>query len=310
MKNKNSFYSLLPLILPLLFLIFIGKKDAGGISNKSKVHEIILAGDDRVIIIDYEHSTESNKKITWQLKTSEIIGLPDSVQRYFKTIDDAKSVDADKRLLISASSGGVVLVDRETKKCLFYAHAPMAHSVESLPNDRIAIALSTAKEGNSVRIYDVHQSNDMLFSDSLYSGHGVSWNDSRKRLYALGYDRLRAYSLRNWSSDKPSLTLEKEWELPEIGGHDLFAPSSNNLLLSTSKGVWKFNLDTEKFEAFEPLAREENVKSIYVDEKTGQLIYTKGEISWWTHQIHFQNPEKTIQVPEINLYKIRVIEKE
>jgi hypothetical protein len=71
--------------------------------------------------------------------------------------------------------------------------------------------------------------------------------------------------------------------------------------------VWKFDINTEQFSPFQPIANEENVKSIYFNEETNEVAYTKGEISWWTHQVHFLNPEKVIQVPEMNLYKIRVI---
>jgi hypothetical protein len=63
------------------------------------------------------------------------------------------------------------------------------------------------------------------FMDSLYSGHGVTWNESQDLLYALSYDQLRAYSLKNWDSKNPGLSLVSEWTLPETGGHDLFAPT-------------------------------------------------------------------------------------
>ncbi|GEM_PF-7085002 len=39
----------------------------------------------------------------------------------------------------------------------------------------------------------------------------------------------------------------------------------------------------------------------------GELVYTKGEISWWTHNIYFINPEKRLIIPDINIYKVRVI---
>lgn len=301
-----------PQFLPfaLLFVAsFYGCGSMQQLVKQSSIHEIILVGEDQVMIMDYEKSTPTNKHINWQLKSSEIQGLPDSLHKYFTTLDDAKSVDNDSKLLISASSGGVVLVDRETKECLFYSKATNAHSVEYLPNDRIVVALSTGSGGNSVQLYDANQSDVPLFTDSLYSGHGVTWNEERGLLYALGFDKMRAYSLKNWDAQHPELTLEHEWELPEIGGHDLFAPTANNLLISTNKAVWEFDLSKEQFTPFQAIATEENVKSVYFDEETTEIVYTKGEVSWWTHQVHLLNPEKRFNVPEIKLYKIRVIKK-
>ena len=101
--------------------------------------------------------------------------------------------------------------------------------------------------------------------------------------------------------------MEYEWKLPETGGHDLFASSDNQLLLSTSTKVWKFNINSNEFTPFDPIANEPNVKSVYYDEKNEHLVYTKGEIDWWTHNIYSQNPTKVIKVPEINVYKVRII---
>lgn len=273
--------------------------------SESKGGELIVGGDDKVIILNYDNSVDSTLHIVWELKASDIINLPEHMIGYFRSIDDHKSVDNNSKILISSSSSGVVLVDRETKECLFYAIAPNAHSIEYLPGNMIAVALSTAEGGNSIELYDAEVSDKVLYRDSLYSGHGVTWLEGRRRLYALGYDQLRAYSLTDWDTESPKLQLEQEWILPETGGHDLFASSENQLLISTSEAVWKFNIDKELFEPFEPIADEPDVKSVYYNEETGHLIYTKGEISWWTHNIYSFNPDKVINVPDIDVYKVR-----
>lgn len=276
--------------------------------NESKYpREIIVGGDDVVMILDFNNSADSVKKVNWYLKMSEVPDMPDIMIRHMKSVDDHKSVDNHTKILICSSSGGTLLVDRSTRKCLFYAITPNAHSVEYLPGNRVAVALSTADKGNRLEIYDVERSNTVLFSDSLYSGHGVTWMTGRNLLYALGYDELRAYSLVNWDTPNPGLQLEEKWTLPETGGHDLYAPSENQLLISTSSKVWKFDLNSNAFEPFHPIANETNVKSVYYDEKADHVIYTKGEISWWTHNIYSINPTKKISIPEIDVYKVRVI---
>ncbi len=276
--------------------------------NKTTLpQEIIVGGDNRVMILDFAESDSTDIKVNWSLTTSEVPNMPDTMIRYLKTVDDHKSVDNNTKILISSSSGGTILVERETKNCLFYAITPNAHSVEYLPGNRIAVALSITENGNQLQIYDVNQSNNVLFSDSLYSGHGVVWIAQRNLLYALGYDELRAYSLADWDTPNPALKLEEKWTLPATGGHDLFASSDNQLLITTSKNVWKFDLERRVFEPFDSLANVPNVKSVYFDEKSGHLIYTKGEISWWTHNLYSVNPTKTITIPDVNVYKVRII---
>jgi len=267
--------------------------------------ELIICGENQVIVVDYETSDTNNLNILWRWDASETNDLPETFQEYMLSTDDCKPVDDNKKILISSSSGGVVLVDRETKQTLFYTHAPNAHSAECLPNNRIVVALSTASGGNSIELYDVDKPGIVLFKDSLYSGHGVVWMPETEQLYALGYSELRKYSLENWNTEKPELHLDNSWELPDPGGHDLISVSESRLLLSSHVGVWQFDIPKEEFSPFVPLESVQNVKSINYDEITQRLIYTKGEISWWTHHIYCKNPDKIIAVPDIRVYKVR-----
>lgn len=276
-------------------------------SCANRPDEIIACGDDQVIIIDRKTSNDENINISWRWKVSDAADLPTIYQKYLIPTDECKPVDGNKKILITSSGGGVVLVDRKTKRSLFYAYAPMAHSAAYLPNDRIVVALSTASGGNSIEVYDVKRSDEVIFKDSLYSGHGVVWMPEVKQLFALGYDELRAYSLGKWKTEKPELQLLKKWILPDNGGHDLTAISDVKLILTTTNGVWIFDTSDEQFSPFELLNQVGNVKSVNYNETTKKLIYTKGEISWWTHNIYCRNPDKIFTIPEINLYKVRVI---
>ena len=273
-----------------------------------KHDEIIACGDDQVIVIDSEASNGENVLVTWRWKISEVTDLPEKYQKILKPTDECKPVDGHKKILITSSGGGVVLVDRETKKSLFYTHSPMAHSAEMLPGNRVVIALSTHAAGNSIEVYDIDTPEKVVYKDSLYSGHGVVWLNKSKSLFALGYNELRRYSLKNWDSDKPELQLEENWELPDNGGHDLVSISDTKLVLSTSKSVWTFNILDGKFTPFGSIGQTGNVKSVNYNETTGELVYTKGEISWWTHNIYCSNPDKTITIPDINIYKVRFLQ--
>jgi hypothetical protein len=178
-----------------------------------------------------------------------------------------------------------------------------------LPNDKIVVALSTDPGGNSIEVYDLKKPDKIIYKDSLYSGHGVVWMPKVKSLFALGYSELRKYSLKNWNSEKPELQLIKTWKIPDSGGHDLSPISDTKLVLTTTNGVWIFNIRDEQFSTFDLLNQIRNVKSVNYNETTKHLVYTKGEISWWTHNIYCKNPDKTLIIPDIDLYKVRVISK-
>jgi hypothetical protein len=128
-----------------------------------------------------------------------------------------------------------------------------------------------------------------------------------EQFFALGYSELREYSLRNWNTKNPEMHLENSWNLPGTGGHDLISVSENRLILTCHEGVWNFDLTKEEFSPFAPLESIQNVKSVNFDVNTQRLIYTKAEISWWTHHIYCRNPDKIIKVPDIHVYKVRII---
>lgn len=270
--------------------------------------EMIVCGDDKVYIIDEKNSDGTNIKIVWQWQVAESRSqLPDVYQKYLNTIDECKSVDGNTKLLITSSNGGVLLLERKTKKCLFYARVPMAHSADLLPDQKIAVALSTHAQGNSIEIYDIRQPEKVLFKDALHSGHGAVWMSERNRFYALGFNELREYSLKNWNTSSPELKLEKTWEIPVKSGHDLFCVSKNELLISGHEGVCSFDIEQEQFTPFKPLQSVHNVKSVNYIAETNYLCYTKAEESWWTHNIYLENPNKTLTIPEMKIYKVRVI---
>ena len=268
---------------------------------------LVACGEDKVLIVKHNPEDLDDHMITWEWKVTESTDLDQSFQEHMVPTDDCKPVLNNSKLLITSSGGGVVLLDIKRKKPLFYAHVPNAHSADLLPKGRIVVALSTAVGGNAIELYDLSESDRVLYRDSLYSGHGLVWMPKLKRLFALGHDELRAYSLVDWSSNKPHLRKEKTWMLPGESGHDLISVSDDQLLLTTHEGAWSFKISTEEFTPFAPLEKVPDIKSIYFDDRNGRIIYTKGETSWWTHRIYALSPDKTIQIPDVKMYKVRVM---
>ena len=294
MKHLNKIFALL--------LVAIA---ATGCKAYNENH-LAVCGGKEVKIIDMQSSLGDNVTEVWSWSVEDQTeGLPAEYAEYLTPLDECKFVDGNKKLLLTSSSSAVVLLDIKSKACEFYARTPMAHSADLLPNNRIAVALSTNKKGNSLEIYDISQPEKVLWRDSLYSGHGAVWHAERESLYALGYDVLREYKLKDWQSDTPSLELAASWPLPIKSGHDLVKIDAEHMLVSGHEGVRWFNVESGEFSPFEPLKDTRNVKSVNYSRKLNRLIYTKGEVSWWTHNIYQQNPDKMITIDSLNIYKVR-----
>ncbi len=74
-------------------------------------------------------------------------------------------------------------MNREDKKTVFYAKVPNAHSAEYLPGDRIVVALSTAENGNAIRLYDAGHSDKILFP--IVFIQAMVWYGMMKRTVCL-----------------------------------------------------------------------------------------------------------------------------
>lgn len=300
-KRSGLLLSLLGLFLIILtssFLIFQKNNDA----------DLVVCGDGQVMLINSAKSV-NKPYVTWSWDIKEASELPAGYQKWLFPLDDCKPVMNAKALLLTSSGGGVVLLDIKSRKPLFYARVPMAHSATMLPGGKIAVALSTDVAGNSIELYDIHHPEQLLFKDSLFSGHGVVWNEHYKFLFALGAKELRAYSLVNIKSLSPRLELKHSWPIPSNGGHDLSMIDKDNLLLTVHKNVFKFNIPDGRFEAFGLLKDAHDIKSINFNPLTSRLLFTRAEESWWTHHIYLRSPDQVIEIPDIRLYKARFFPK-
>jgi len=298
---------LIRLVLCTTLLLFIGCTSTK--SKKISSENLIIAcGGKQVYILDADKSDTEKLDIVWQWNSDEVVqsGIPEIYSKYLPALDECKVVDNNTKVLLTGGKAAVLL-DKKTKKGLFYAYTPNAHSAEYLPNNKVVVALSVDRGGNHLEVYDISKSEQPLFRDSLYSAHGVVWNAKRERLYAVGLMELREYSLQDWKSNSPSLKLENEWKLPDRDGHDLSFVSNDKLLVSTAHSVFWFDIGKAEFTHFEPLKNKGEVKSVNYNEKTGQLVYTKAEESYWTFNIYMKQPDKTIHVPDVKLYKARMV---
>ncbi len=262
----------------------------------------VACGDDKVLIINPAISSDSTAVIwKWQFKESAN-QIPKEYANYFKSIDECKPVFANKKILITSSTGATCLLNIADKKIEFYARTPMAHSADLLPGNLVAVANSTHPKGNSLELYRLNRMEEPIYKDSLYSGHGVVWNNKLQQLFVLGYDDLRTYELTSSNNLAPVNKIK----IPAKGGHDLSLVDDDRLLISFTDGVVIFSVKDQKFDPFSPLADLHHIKSVNWNPKTNRLIYTKAEESWWTFNIYSTNPDQKVYIPTLKLYKVRV----
>lgn len=263
---------------------------------------VLVCGDHQVLLVRAPGLKDTIPDIVWNWNAHQAEDLPAEFRNSrFNSIDDCKSVNGGKDILVSSSSGAVALVRMEDKKVLFYAEVPNAHSIELLPGNKIVAAASTHETGNMLMLFENTNPANLIFTDSLYSAHGVVWDQGRESLFALGYSVLREYKLTGGNS----LSLNSEVEIPGIGGHDLqMAPGGDKLFITEHTGAWQFHLNTWEFSKIDGFPDAENIKSIN-QKKKGRYVYTVPEESWWTYHVSFLNPSGKLDFPDMQVYKAR-----
>jgi len=292
-------FPVIPCLLLLLSLL------AAAVAQCAPGGELLVCGWDEVYILDLARDAE--KVFSW--KAAERPELPASFKDKYRSTDECKAVPGG-RILITASSDGIALVDRATRRTLFWGLCANAHSADLLPGERIAVACSVREQGgNRLAIFDARTPGKEIYSTELYSGHGALWDEQRKLLWALSGKDLRAYALENWDSARPSLELKASYPLPGGGGHELSASGPSTLNVSASRDVWRFDRDRREFTPHPQLAGMRDIKSASVDPGTGRLAFTQGESpNWWTSKIRFRNPDGILERAGERLYKVRWVQ--
>lgn len=271
-------------------------------ANAQSAKKFLVCGDSKVLLVDYNKSKDSTPAVIWSWDAHEAADLPEHYRtRMFNTMDDCKPINDGKQILVSSSSGAIAIVNLHDKKVTFVASVPNSHSIALLPGNRVVAAASTNKAGNKIMLFDMARPGEALYTDSLYSAHGLVWDAKRQSLFALGYSVLREYKIVS----KDALKLANEWKIPGIGGHELQpAPDGRHLFVTEHGGSWVFDIDSRKFSKREGMPDAENVKSLG-QIKAGQYIYTIPEESWWTFHVKFSAPERIFAFPDMHVYKAR-----
>lgn len=252
---------------------------------------IVCCGQEEVFIVDVSRPDAPRKVWSWTAAEER--------RTLFRSTDECKPVEEGAKILVTASSGGVALVDVATRDAVYFARVQNAHSAELLPGNRLVVAGSYGEEGNRLVVFDRASPDRPLSVEPLHSAHGAVWDGGR--LWALGETELRAYALEG-----NRLVMKKTFALPDRGGHDLRpVPGTDRLLVTTNGDVLWFDRRKEAFSSHPDLGGRAGVKGLDVHPRTGRLLYVQAEERWWAFGVKFLDPAGEVRLPDERLYKAR-----
>ena len=280
-----------------------------GVCLRAASSRLIVCGSAQVIEGSVARQNgKPSLKIDWIWRPEKSLGLPVALMSNFAGTDECKPVEGGKYLLITSSSNALALVDQENGGTVYYANVRNAHSAALLPNNFIAVASSFSPDnsGNRVLLFDMKVPDHAVAFLPLAGAHGVEWDQDRQVLWALGDRELQRIHVETGSEHGPAMTVQQVFPLPSRGGHDLvLANDKSALYVVTGTEVLVFGPQDGKFSPFPPFAGQSNVKSLSINDKTGQIVYTQADWGvWWTYTLRFRNPGLEIELPE-HAYKVR-----
>lgn len=235
---------------------------------------------------------------TWTPDKSK--GMPSELINNFSTIDECKPTSDGAELLVTSSHDAVAIVSRQSGDTMFSAKVKNAHSAVLLPDNLIAVASSDATDGNGDRIvfFDRRISNVRLAEIPLHAAHGLVWDDSRKVLWADGFDQLVNVRVSQDKTGAVHVSFVKVYSLPESTGHDFrMSADCSTLYVSTTHHAYEFQIAQEKFEPYRPLANLLDLKSFSVDPQSKQIVYTLADKGgYWTSTLRFALPSRSVSL--------------
>ncbi len=221
--------------------------------------------------------------VLWQWSPNSDPSIAPRHRKWFKCLSDVKPVKNAAAILVTASGGGVALVDIAKNKAVFYFHDDgNMHSASLLPDGNIVTASS---DGDHICLFDIKNgcpSPESAKKTSYYLkyAHAVVWDKKREVLWAMGLEEIAAFKY----VQTPNPILKKVDSIPLSGaahnGHDLCAAQGLDLLFMTGKGLSVFDPNERKVHF---AADVEKIKSISMNGEA--IIVMRADESWWSPSI-------------------------
>lgn len=254
----------------------------------------------KIVIVD-----QPAGKVAWEWKPSES-SLSATQAAWFELPNDAKPVLDKSALLITASRGGVALVNVADSSVIFAAKpGGDPHSAEILPDGSIVVACSSA---NKIVLYKKTGdgiSSNVSFSLPLEAAHNVVWDKKRNCLWTASKGHVYRFS---YNSSAPSLIQERIYDIKddETMAHDLIPVYGEDAMyLTTVQRVYKFFPQTGTF-ADVDIFQQKNIKSISSGPEGWPEICTRPtSASWWTSEVADFKGNRLYSYFKYQIYKAR-----
>gem|GEM_PF-355641 len=280
-----------------------------------------------MFLIERDATNQPPQKI-WSWRAADSARIPADFHKMFRSTDDCKPY-ADGTILITSSSSGIAIVERETKACTFLASSRNAHSACLLPNRQLAVAASFG--GDEMQFFErppptgpggLLNASTPFQRIPLKGGHGAVWDQKRECLWALGSDELLRIESEQEAAETAETAATNQWRvtgrhrLPTPGGHDLSPFHDRTRLYVTSNTeVLAFHRDKNgpgawsKLDGFDSQKKVKSVDRHPHDRALGIVYHMGTAKTWWSDTIRFQTVDAaarpSIVLPDERLYKVR-----
>lgn len=264
----------------------------------------------RVMLMDSNVDWSEDKAVIWSWSPLKDAGVMGERKSWFRNIDEAKPVHNGNQLIVTASGGGAALVDYKKAKAIASVYiGGSPHSADRLPDGRIVVASSN---GDALSLWDPAVC-EILQKLELPDAHGVEWDASRNRLWALGGKQLICLSYH--PKNKKPLRVEAVIKLPVTdaskkyprhGGHDLTRiPGEDAYFVSDMDHLWRFDCKTRTFKALKDKHGMPKVKSISRLGVKGPILVLQATEQWYSTGPQTLDQSKVWKLPKARIYKAR-----
>ena len=258
-----------------------------------------------VLVMDVDGDWSKPESILWKWNPEGDPNIPADRLKRFNHIDETKVVNGGKQILVTSSTGGMALVDVETKQSVFTGYpGGSTHSADLLPDGTIITASST---GNFLMVFTrkgdektAHKTFKLTFADA----HGVVWDKLLGLVWAVGKEAVICCRY-NFDVENPQLTIVESFPLKPnpYWGHDLILLEKERKLLMTGRNMLEFDTMTGQYKLF---LKRKSVKSISIHPETGEQLVQIPKENYWNDTVTLLNGDRKWTLPgNAKIYKAR-----
>ncbi len=258
-----------------------------------------------VLVMDVNGDWSKPESILWKWNPEGDPNIPADRLKRFNHIDETKVVNGGKQILVTSSTGGMALVDVETKQSVFTGYpGGSTHSADLLPDGTIITASST---GNFLMVFtrkDGEKTAHKTFKLTFADAHGVVWDKLLGLVWAVGKEAVICCRY-NFDVENPQLTIVESFPLKPnpYWGHDLILLEKERKLLMTGRNMLEFDTMTGQYKLF---LKRKSVKSISIHPETGEQLVQIPKENYWNDTVTLLNGDRKWTLPgNAKIYKAR-----